>query len=454
MIDWITFEVRGVLHRPISGGEVVAFDAETGDVEWRSVRRKSVEGSASSNVQIRSGDVDRSGLASSLNFSGNPVKFLQGHNLYGSDDLPGLVYQCAAQALVGSLHLRAARAFDHVDSCEQAATLHTLALAIASRPQLCDTVRAPAETYRGSTVRPVATLPGQATHKIDSPHVRLSRVDVNYMADLGSDHDVLQWLAHARRFATFNNRASRSDAASTVYFASGKSRRARLKFYAKGPEFIANAPRGVRGLADDDERQPLAYRKRALLAQIASGKLRCEVGLHRVALTELRLLYAADWTAHSARRTWQSLMEKFEMPTPADSVDTSSLPTHLAAAYHLWKGGEDLHARYKRRHWYTLRRELRALVGVDIAQPCDDPRPQVVQAEPATLRARAWPRNVFELFPADDEPAPAALVDAGLYFEPRTDWRLEHRSAPVLMPPLAPKYCRWPRDPGDHRDVA
>lgn len=453
MIDWITFDVRGVLHRPISGGALVAFDDATGDVEWKTVRRKSVEGSASSTVQIRSGDVDQSGLASSLHFSGNPSKFLQGHNLYGSDDLPGLVYQCAAQALVGSLHLRAARAFDQVDSIEQAATLHTLALALDSRPKLHDTVRAPAQTYRGSTVRPVATLPGQATHDVDSPHVRLSRVDINYMADLGSEHDVSAWLSHARRFATFNNRASRADAASTVYFASGKSRRARLKFYAKGPEFIVNGPRAVRGLAD--EQQSLAYRERALLADTASGKLRCEVGLHRVALTELRLLYAADWTTHSARATWSALMENFDMPSPADTVDTSALPKHLAFAYHAWKGGEDLRApgRYSRAQWYRLRAELRALVGIDIAQPCADPLPPL-QAEPATLRARSWPRNVFELFPPDDEPAPAALVAAGLYFEPRTDWRIRDRAAPVLLPKLPPKFCPWPRDPADHRDVA
>lgn len=72
MIDWLTFEIRGVLHRPISGGSLVAFDATTGDVEWQSTRRKSVEGSASSKVQIRSGDIDGAGLASSLQFSGNP----------------------------------------------------------------------------------------------------------------------------------------------------------------------------------------------------------------------------------------------------------------------------------------------------------------------------------------------------------------------------------------------
>ncbi|MCX5738736.1 MAG: phage/plasmid replication protein, II/X family, partial [Proteobacteria bacterium] len=132
------------MHRPISGGALVAFDDATGDVEWKATRRKSVEGSASSTVHIRSADVDRDGLASSLQFSGNPSKFLQGHNLYGSDDLPGLVYQCAAQAIVGALHARAAQSYEQVDSIEQAATLHALARAIAARPKPRDTVRAPA----------------------------------------------------------------------------------------------------------------------------------------------------------------------------------------------------------------------------------------------------------------------------------------------------------------------
>lgn len=451
MIDWLSFDVRGVLHRPISGGALVAFDATSGDVEWQATRRKSVAGSASSTVQIVSRGIGQDELASSLHFSGNPSKFLQGHNLYGSDDLPGLVYQCAAQAMVGALHARAAQSYEQVDSIEQAATLHALARAIVARPRAYDTVRSVSESYRGSMVRPVAMLRGQATHDVDSPHVRLQRVDVNYMADLGSEHDVAAWISHARKFATFANRGSTLMQPGTVYFGADKSRRARLKFYAKGPEFIVNAPRALRGLAD--EMQPLAYQQRALLADTAIGKLRCEVGLHRVALDELGLRYAASWTTRTARDTWLSLMEKFDMPSPADTLDTSALPKHVALAYHAWRGGDDLLVRYSRRQWYRLRGELRALVGIDIKDPCADPLPSL-QAESTTLRARTWPRNVVELFPADDEPAPAELVAAGLYFEPRTDWRIEHRAAPVLLPKLPPKYSPWPRDPADRRDVA
>ena len=450
MIDWLSFELRGVLHRPIDDGSLVAFD-DDGAIEWQTTRRKSMPGSASSAVLVRSSGSDGE-YASALHFSGNPSKFLQGHNLYGSDDLPGLVYQCAAQAIVTELHRRAALRADQVDSIEQAATLHTLARAVVARPRPLATVRSVSQSSRGSMVRPVATHPDQATHDVDSPHVRLSRVDVNYMADFGSDHDVLQWIAHARRFATFNNRGSRGDDASTVYFASNTSRRSRLKFYAKGPEFLVNAPRAVRGLAD--EQQDLAYRERALLADTARGKLRAELELRDKALIEHGLRYAADWNTLTARRTWQLLMENFDMPSPADTLDTSALPKHLALALHAWRGGDDLRARYSRAQWYRLRGELRALVGVDISSPCADPLPPIVQAESTTLRARTWPRNVIELFPADDEPAPAALVAAGLYFEPRTDWRIEHRPAPVLLPKLPPKFCPWPRDPADHRSVA
>lgn len=448
MIDWLTFEVRGVLHRPISAGTVAAFTRD-GDLEWQTARSEALPGSASDTVQVRSIADDSDGFASVLRVSGNPSKMLQGHNLDGSDDLPALVYELAARAMVAGIARHAVARFEQPDPCEQAATLHALARAIAERPRERDEIRAPSASYYGSTVRPLDASSASAGTDDRSPHVTLSRVDVTYMGSLASDADARAWIASAQRFATLANRPGTLDGETTVYFGRKTSERARLKFYAKGPEFAAHPPRSLKNTAD--EQQPLAFRERALLAEHASGKLRAEVELRCKGLAERGLRYAADWTALTARRAWLEFMEGFDMPQPSDTLDTSALPKQLALALHAWRGGDDLRARYSRAQWYRIRRELRELAGFDIAQPCADPRPLELPA--VTLPARAWPRNVVELFPPDDAPPPA-LVAAGLIFEPRDDWRIEHRPAPQLPPPARPAYCPWPRDPADRQRVA
>lgn len=450
MIDWLTFDVHGVIHRPIAAGAVVAF-TPAGEIEWHSARSHALAGSASDTVQVKSRDVGADGLATSLRFSGNPSKFLQGHNLYGSDDLPALVYECAARALVHGLHSESAERSAQPDPLEQQTILHALARAIASRPRRLDTPQTESKSWKGRTLAPVATLPGQATIDQDSPHVALVRVDVTYMAALGDDHAARHWIGAAQRFATLANRTGTLQGASTVYFGKPTSERGRLKFYCKGPEFAAHPPRAIRNLAD--EQQSLAYRERELLQAHATGKLRAEIELRWKGLQERGLRYAADWHAHSARRAWLDFMEAFDMPQPSDTLDTSALPRRLAYALHAWRGGANLHEGLKRAAWYKLRRELRELAGVDIAQPCSDPLPPLELA-PA-LPARAWPRNVVEMFPADDEPAPSALVAAGLYFEPRADWRIADRPAPSFpLVPQTARYCPWPRDPADHRSAA
>lgn len=431
MIDWITCTVHGVVHRPLSAGHVVALHAD-GAVEWTSTRRVSLPGSASATVQVRSGAAGPDGMADELVFSGNPSKFLQGHNLYGSDDLPGLVYECTARAIhYGMQHDAAARRVP-LDPFELQSTLHALARAITSRPRRLDLPLTTSESWKGLTAVPVATLPGQTSIDRDSPHVALSRVDINYMADLGSDHAARQWIAAASRYATLANRTGTLTGATTVYFGRATSERGRLKFYCKGPEFAEHPPEPLKG--EPDELQPLAYLQRELLQTHATGKLRSELMLRWKRLQELGLRYAADWNATTARRTFLETMEAFDMPQPADTLDASALPRHLEHALHAWRGGADLHAKLPRRTWYRYRRELRELAGVDIAQPCSDPLPPLDLRLPVTVQQ--WPRTVAELFPADDEPAPAALVAAGLYFEPRRDWRIANRPAPSFPVPV------------------
>jgi II/X family phage/plasmid replication protein len=83
VIDWLTLRV--VSSYEVRAGHVQSITAD-GEIEWRTEKRMPVEGSHSSQVTLR-----RSASDGWLEISGNPSKFLQGHNLFGSDDLHALV---------------------------------------------------------------------------------------------------------------------------------------------------------------------------------------------------------------------------------------------------------------------------------------------------------------------------------------------------------------------------
>ena len=57
-----------------------------GNQEWVCNKKLSVEGSHSSKIQLQSHTENL------VYFTGNPVKFLQGHNLFGTNDLKGLMW--------------------------------------------------------------------------------------------------------------------------------------------------------------------------------------------------------------------------------------------------------------------------------------------------------------------------------------------------------------------------
>jgi hypothetical protein len=79
---------------PFWNGEVMSTmpDPELGEtIEWAKLKRMPLVGSYSQQVFISS-TTDSEGLPAIL-VSGNPAKWFQGHNVFGSDDLPGLVLE-------------------------------------------------------------------------------------------------------------------------------------------------------------------------------------------------------------------------------------------------------------------------------------------------------------------------------------------------------------------------
>ena len=100
MIDWLSFVAPcGHLHAlggPFYAGNVMSFvpdvtRTEGYKVEFDVLKRKSFEGSYSSTITVKS-QLDENGR-SCIFISGNPAKWFQGHNIFGSDDLHGLVIE-------------------------------------------------------------------------------------------------------------------------------------------------------------------------------------------------------------------------------------------------------------------------------------------------------------------------------------------------------------------------
>ena len=90
MIDWISASIP-LRHMPIKAGHFLLFD-EDGQILSDKPISKVFKGSFESKISLRSqGAIDEQGYCDCIFINGNPAKFLQGHNVFGSDDLLGLL---------------------------------------------------------------------------------------------------------------------------------------------------------------------------------------------------------------------------------------------------------------------------------------------------------------------------------------------------------------------------
>jgi len=100
MIDWVDF-VAPLVHdegqgSPFYAGEVMSTTPE-GELDWGIFKRMQMLGSYATTVQVRSARMadGRQGVR----VSGNLVKWFQGHNIFGTNDLRGLVLESLSKIL-------------------------------------------------------------------------------------------------------------------------------------------------------------------------------------------------------------------------------------------------------------------------------------------------------------------------------------------------------------------
>lgn len=329
MVDWITARLPDPVGIPVNAGEVTKVSRD-GEVEWSAKARLQVEGSWSSSMTFRgnaasSCDEEEHRAAwelaaaageggprdPELEVSGNPAKFLNGHNLFGTDDVADLLVRTVRKAKS------------------------------AIWPDLFD------------------------EPEIDVSDALLSRIDLtgSWVVDRAEDVVPILQAMEQTVWCPYRGRGVFDAGGSTLYYGrSAKGKRAKdwaLKLYWKGAEVGAHPlpepAYSVPGLMDDVNRT-----------------IRVELTLRTAELKRLGLRRVGDWTPAKVREIWEAYVAKLDFGEATVNLDTVDLASLGLKARHIhalasWKAGNDLKAGMSRSAFYRLRNELKDLTGYDIA---------------------------------------------------------------------------------------
>lgn len=265
----------------------------------------------------------------SLYLSGNPVKLLQGHNLFGSCDAVGLFMAA------------------------------------------------------GTWVRQQAGLfPGPDTWrscKFEGP--RFTRLDLTRSYRFPRAVDCRSWIRDVAAAARSRHGAAKLYGTSTAVWGEG-SRRWSFKVYDKELELLERAKRAIFTPTDLLEWSAGVVRFELTLR---GPELQHEAG--RVSLLRgpnARAVALDLWSSYFDRITFN---ENANMSTP--SLLESNLLAHLAVKLAAWRGGADLRKMLRKTQFYLVRRQLLDAVAVDIASP-PPPVASVERLAGARLDPAGW----------------------------------------------------------------
>ena len=334
MIDWVTAFVPCRHSEKVFGGRVLRID-QYGALQWETQTRLEVEGSHDARIYIRTEAVNGNGEGVKLLLHGNLAKWLQGHNLFGTDDV--------------------------------------ITLVTAVMERICNQVEGlePTDFDRQFWKRGV---------------FEITRLDITASYSLKSCSDVKSFLRSAERAAYLRHRGRGTlQNEGTLYF--GKhSRRWSIKMYSKGDEIQ------VKG-----RELSLEIEQRVELLQWAKGKLRVELVMRSMELKKLYLNLGVNVTPEKLHKLFADKMGGLDMQenhtlTP-ELID--ELPPRLQAVYALWKEGHDIRAMYPRRTAYRYRKDLLEH-GIDIFVKQETNKPDMTNVVPLVRVLEAKPATVPE----------------------------------------------------------
>lgn len=310
MIDWIS-AVLPCRHDPekLRSGQLFSMSSDN-EIEWHVDKALMVEGSYSSKIQIKSHTDNQ------VYISGNPAKFMQGHNLFGRDDLVGLMGDFFDVLLEHDIGLEPTQ-----------------------------------EQYDA----------------IQEGHYRLSRVDCTQTWHLKNKNEVASWIRATGQTARLKHRGSGQFSGDTAYF--GKSsRRWSVKCYSKGHEIQVKGHQLPKELQLPE------------MLDFADKSLRIELVIRQLELKRRGLDLASNWTPETAKLLLQTMfLDNLElsdnMLLQTDFLDT--LPPRLRLVYQSWQAGDDLRQIFPKNTFYRYRRQLLEH-GIDISIVQEENRSNVV----------------------------------------------------------------------------
>jgi hypothetical protein len=357
-VDWISAfcESKGFAaagYRPYETGRVLLLGRD-GELERESSRGVLLEGSYDSRLLVQS----RTGA--DLYLSGNPVKFIQGHNLYGPSDPTRLFFDAGWE----------------------------IRKALGLFPS--------AHTWEAN----------------DFVGPRFTRIDLTRSFRFPSAGAARSWLRDCAASARSRHKGGVATDG-TVYFGKN-SQRWTLKCYHKGdelqargkghgiPQEIPNAKRlleWAQGVVRFEvtlrakELEKLDFLRGGVSVSAASAKIG-EVA--RVERGDVQGVMIANW---QPLPVWQRYFDKITWNQNAQMTEPDmlevSLPVRLQGILEMWRSGIDLRTRLSKPTFYRTRAELLKQIGVDIASP--PPKvPAATELQAAALDPSGWDPEPLE----------------------------------------------------------
>lgn len=299
MIDYVSgfFPCK---HDPskLQSGFVMSFDS-LGNQEWVCNKKFSVEGSHSSKIQLQSHSENL------VYFTGNPVKFLQGHNLFGTNDIRHLMRLF----------------FDKL--------LEQSPLGLCPDPFQYDLIQ--------------------------DGHYELTRVDINESWHLNNSREVQAWIRAVGETAYLKHRGAGQFSGDTAYFGKN-SRRWGLKCYSKGNEIKVKGHKLPPELCIPE------------MLEYADKSLRIEAFIRQLELKRRHLHILSNWDIDTPTELLLECLSKLELSDvymlKDDVLDT--LPARLRMVYQTWLNGDDLKQIMSKSAFYRCRSEM-LKYGIDIS---------------------------------------------------------------------------------------
>ncbi len=354
LTDWIT-AVIFLPHKRLKPGYFASVDIDkNGKPYVSSVREKRIicEGSYSSSISIRTCPGIESiesefedkiadsniplGHSAFIEVSGNPIKFLQGHNIFGCSDIYFLTYQA-------------------VKKCFQVLGLDYLISDLKT--------------------------------SVFSGDWRVTRIDITKMLQLDTNEQVDDYIFHTSR--TSHIRSGNVEfTKNTLYF--GKNSTVwSIKIYNKFKELSSRSKKHQLPL-------PLKF---SGLKEWVEGQLRVELTLRKKELDKLEMINP-DKLQKNINKLFNDYLGKIEMKPQKEIENLFILPKALQGTYLLWKQGNRLKELLSKPTFYRHRKELLNYgVDISVAPLLDEQRHTDIKTikqvlEPREVRLHHIPKQL------------------------------------------------------------